>query len=102
VCLDAVRLVRSTGGPSVTTAPGAGFSISESMGVAPLTVSFDGGVSADLDGDVLNYAWDFGDGTSSSLKSVSHEYTQPGEYKVSLTVSDGQRTSTAAGTIRVK
>ncbi|MES2881677.1 MAG: PKD domain-containing protein, partial [Bacteroidota bacterium] len=33
---------------------------------------------------LVSYNWDFGDGTSSSLQSPSHNYTAPGLYTVSL------------------
>lgn len=34
------------------------------------------------------YAWDFGDGTTSTLKSPSKTYTTTGDYTVTLTVTD--------------
>lgn len=37
-------------------------------------------------GDVLDYTWDFGDGTTSSLESPTHFYEKPGRYSVVLTV----------------
>ncbi len=36
-----------------------------------------------------SYAWDFGDGTSSSYFNPKHTYANPGTYVVTLTVSDG-------------
>ena len=50
---------------------------------------FDGTRSYDPDGNDLLYAWDFGDGTTSSGAKVTHIYRQPGRYKVSLKVDDG-------------
>ncbi len=38
--------------------------------------------------DPTNWAWDFGDGTSSDLQNPSHVYTQAGTYSVSLTTSN--------------
>ena len=52
------------------------------------TVSFNGGGSFDPDGDSIDYYWDFGDGISSSLMNPSHQYTSPGRFTVSLTVTD--------------
>ena len=55
--------------------------------------------------DVLNetdgpftYEWSLGDGTASTIKSPSHKYTEAGEYRVSVTVtnesgSDSETTS---------
>lgn len=37
---------------------------------------------------VLSYKWDFGDGTSSTLKNDSHLYQKAAQYKVLLTATD--------------
>ena len=57
---------------------------------APLTVSFSGAGSYDPDniGGELIYSWDFGNGSRSSLVNADTVYSQPGTYKVSLTVTD--------------
>jgi PKD repeat protein len=61
------------------------------------TVTFDnltvGGVAP------LNYAWDFGDGGTSSLASPTHTFPGPGTFNVTLTVTDGGG-STSAYTLR--
>ena len=49
---------------------------------------FDGGASSDPDGDVLEFEWDFGDGSSSSLLRPNHEYTSIGNYTVTLRLKD--------------
>jgi PKD repeat protein len=59
-----------------------------SAGDVPLTVSFSSNGSADPDGNITGYAWDFGDGTSSTDVNPSHTYTIPGKYVVTLTVTD--------------
>jgi glucose/arabinose dehydrogenase len=58
---------------------------------APLTVSFTGHNSSDLDpGDILTYDWDFKDGTPhATTADVSHKFVAAGSYDVTLTVSDG-------------
>mgnify|MGYP000028157108 FL=1 len=38
-------------------------------------------------GPVLAYAWDFGDGTTSTIANPVHTYTTPGEYEVSYTIT---------------
>jgi PKD repeat protein len=55
------------------------------------TVNFDGSGSYDPDNDTLTYKWDFGDGTSSEEKNssnITHIFQQPGNYTVTLNVSD--------------
>ncbi|MCI4671674.1 MAG: PKD domain-containing protein [Bacteroidia bacterium] len=49
-----------------------------------------------------SWLWDFGDGGISREMNPSHIYTQPGNYTVSLQVSDGTCYSTALQTITVK
>ncbi len=39
-------------------------------------------------GPIVSYAWDFGDGESSSLPFAVHRFPRPGVYTVSLTVTD--------------
>jgi len=57
-------------------------------GRAPLTVSFDGSQSTSPNGNIVSYAWDFGDGSTSTEMKTSHIFTSPGEYTVTLTVTD--------------
>jgi formylglycine-generating enzyme required for sulfatase activity len=52
------------------------------------TLSFSGADSFDEDGYIVSYAWDFGDGTTGSGVNVTHVYTVPGSYQVTLTVTD--------------
>lgn len=40
-------------------------------------------------GGRLHYTWDFGDGASSSEPVTSHTYVTPGDYEVTLVVTDG-------------
>jgi PKD repeat protein len=51
-------------------------------------VSFNGTSSTDSDGTIVSYVWDFGDGSNSSGSVVSHVYSSPGTYTVSLTATD--------------
>lgn len=66
---------------------------SPTSGNAPLTVSFDGTGSADLDGDPLTYAWDLdGDGLfdDAFTAAASFTYTEARSYVVALRVDDGR------------
>lgn len=53
-----------------------------------LTVNFNGAASYDPDGDTITYLWDFGDGTTSTLRSPVHTFNSAGTYIVKLTVYD--------------
>ncbi|HEX8911570.1 MAG TPA: PQQ-dependent sugar dehydrogenase, partial [Humisphaera sp.] len=81
---------------AVNRAPAAVATATPTSGLAPLAVSFNGSGSSDPDGDPLTYAWDFGDGTTGTGKTVSHTYTANGTYAPKLTVSDGRLTNTAS------
>ena len=49
-------------------------------------IPFDGTASRDFDGVVNQFTWDFGDGTSGGGATPSHAYTEPGTYRVFLTI----------------
>ena len=51
-------------------------------------VDFDGRESMDADGELIDYAWQFGDGSSGNGSLVQHAYTNPGTYPVSFIVRD--------------
>ncbi|MCI4366895.1 MAG: PKD domain-containing protein [Thermoplasmata archaeon] len=49
----------------------------------------------------LSYSWTFGDGTTDNGASVNHTYGTPGQYNVSVTVTDSLRHSAVAGIVIV-
>jgi hypothetical protein len=53
------------------------------------TLAF-GAEGDDPDGDLLAYAWDFGDGNIATTQNVSHAYTDNNTYTVTVTVDDDQ------------
>lgn len=55
--------------------------------------------ATDPDGDALTYTWDFGDGATDTGASATHTYTTPGNYTVTVTVSDG--VASVPGTLNV-
>ena len=52
-------------------------------------------------GTGISYVWDFGDGTQSSDKNPTHEFSTAGEYKVKLIVDDGNCESVLVQPIEV-
>ncbi|RRS07810.1 PKD domain-containing protein [Pseudoalteromonas sp. J010] len=68
-------------------------------GTADQAVQFSSQGSIDPDGDTLTYLWSFGDGSESNIANPTHNYTQPGEYQVSLTVMDPAGLSHVSNTI---
>ncbi|MCG2826174.1 MAG: PKD domain-containing protein [Thermoplasmatales archaeon] len=52
--------------------------------------------STDIDGTIVGYYWDFGDGNQSILKNPTHLYSEDDTYTVTLTVTDNDD---ATGTI---
>ncbi len=68
----------------------ASFAITPDSGSAPLLTDMNIAVS-DPDGSITNCFWDLGDGTLTNgtlLTNVTHTYTSPGEYVVSVTAYD--------------
>ncbi|MEV6637532.1 PQQ-dependent sugar dehydrogenase [Actinoplanes sp. NPDC051470] len=68
------------------------------VGSAPFTVAFSSAGTYDPDGDDLKYAWDFNaDGTVDSRKAYpSYTYTQNGDYRAVLKVTDSTGRSASA------
>ncbi len=57
-------------------------------------IHFDGTMSADQDGGIIEYSWDFGDGEKGSGPKPVHVYSSPGVYTVRMTVTDDSTSST--------
>ena len=62
---------------------------------APINVSFSS-VGSNDDGTIVSYNWLFGDGSGADAQNPVHEYQAPGEYTVSLTVTDNDGLSDQA------
>jgi PKD repeat protein len=56
--------------------------------VSDLDVAFDASGSVDQDGTIDSYAWDFGDGDTSTGATPVHHFSTAGEHTVVLTVTD--------------
>src|SRR5262249_11770911 len=71
--------------------PVAAFSATPTTSPAPLLVTFTDAST----GSISTWSWNFGDGTTSTIRSPQHMYSTPGIYTVSLTVSGPGGTTTA-------
>ena len=63
-----------------------------------LSITFNGSLSADPNGDALTFAWDFGDGAMATGVAPTHAFAADGMYVISLTVNDGRIDSVASTT----
>lgn len=75
----------------------AAFTATPTQGTAPLEVQF-----TDQSDGATAWAWNFGDGNTSTVRNPVHVYRQPGTYPVSLTVSDGATSDTETRTGYIK
>ena len=78
----------------------AAFSAKPSRGSTPLAVNF----IDQSPGDIISWNWNFGDGTTRNEQNPSHDYTEAGNYTVSLTVTgpEGSDTEIKADYINVR
>jgi PKD repeat protein len=67
-------------------------------GTVGVPVTFDGSGSSDPDGTVDSYVWDFGDGSTDTGVSPSHTYVAPGNFTVTLTITDNDGASSTCTT----
>ena len=69
-------------------APTASFTATPTSGLDPLVVNVNADASSDSDGLVVEYRWDFGDGSTAVGVQASHIYDRAGTYQIVLTVVD--------------
>jgi PKD domain len=83
----------------VFTAPSAGFALAHGLTPEdPLSAGTDLTFSDASQGtDLVDWTWDFGDGTTASGRIVHHTYAQPGRYTVLLTVRNARGQVNAFG-----
>jgi hypothetical protein len=80
--------------------PNAVFTFSPTSPSVNQVVTFDGTGSSDVPGPISNYAWTFGDGATASgsgpaFATVTHLYSSPGTYAVTLTVTGSGAATTS-------
>ena len=84
-------------------APTAVFIASQPSADQVTTYAFSSAGSTDKDGTITSFAWDFGDGTSSTASSPVHVYGASGSYQVKLTVTDNNgATASTTGSVDIK
>lgn len=65
-------------------------------------IEFDASRSYDFDGQIIEYKWDFGDGSAKDGAKVTHIYKKWGNYTVKLIIADNNNaTSERSSSIRV-
>lgn len=75
--------VLTPGGSGTNQPPTANFTVTTSGLTATFTDT-----STDPDGTIATWSWDFGDGSTSTVKNPAHVYATAGSYTVSLTITD--------------
>lgn len=76
--------------PATNQPPVAVIAVSAERGVVPFTVEFSGANSTDPDGSIASYQWNLGAGSTGSTAVARRTFNQPGEYTVTLTVTDNE------------
>jgi len=77
--------------PAATQVPAASFTATPTSGTAPLAVQF----TDTSTGGPTSWAWDFGDGTSSTAQHPAHTYGAAGTFQVTVRVTNSAGSSTS-------
>ncbi len=94
---DRVEITASGTTPPPAPAPVASFTAAPTSGTAPLNVAF----TDTSTGSPTSWAWDFGDGGTSTTKNPTHNYTAAGTYTAKLTATNATGSGSATSTITV-
>ncbi len=80
--------------PNVAPTADAGGPYNGNVG---LGATLDGSNSSDSDGSIVSYDWDFGDGNTGTGVAPTHTWTSEGTFAITLTVTDDEGATDAAG-----
>jgi KaiC/GvpD/RAD55 family RecA-like ATPase/chitodextrinase len=80
IAVDAITILNRAPIPSFVTIP--------EQPIVGETVVLNASASYDLDGSIISYFWDFGDGTNGTGLSVTHVFASKGIYNITLTITD--------------
>lgn len=86
--------------PAPPTPPVASFSYAPAKVSTTHTVVFSD-ESEDADGEIVGWAWSFGDGSKSNIQNAQHSYSHSGSYTVELVVTDDDGGLSAPATERI-
>lgn len=88
--------VRNTAGSNTITKsqyitvydkPVINYTVSDSLNCIPFTTKFTD-LSSTVVGNIASWQWDFDDGSTSSLQNPQHSYDQPGNFNITLRVTN--------------
>ena len=84
-----------TGGTPASNCMANFYYLIDSVNTGSSTYSFIDYSNADSSSSIVSYAWNFGDGTSSTLQNPVHTFTSPGNYYVCLNITTGSGCSSS-------
>jgi PKD repeat protein len=79
-----------TGQVVVYVPPTASFAASPATQERGQAIGFDASGSTSPGGSIVDYSWNFGDGSGANGQTIFHTYTSAGTFDVTLTVTDDQ------------
>ena len=85
---DGTKTTDTIDGPFIGPTPPVASIIAPSTGETNVNIEFSASFSNDPDGTIESYYWDFGNGETSTLETYTIYYELPGQYTVTLTVTD--------------
>lgn len=96
--LSGVEILNTGTFAGTNQSPVALMDASVTSGTAPLSVTFSGRRSYDPDGQILECAWETGDGRLVRSSTFNHVFAEPGTYRVNLLVLDSRGGTCTTGT----